>query len=171
MRPFTHRDEETPDRTSDAGPPSTRGRTGLREVRNACDADIAVAGAHDLEFSGHCSPNLHAHVAPAVPNLRHVEYFHDHERIGMSQFDGVLDPRGGRMIPHRRTSDTGSRYVSPMRNGTRSDDVHRTAPPQQAIEEVSPPSVSLALCTSDGSYTVNPFASVPLSSTPTAVPV
>jgi len=26
--------------------------------------------------SGHCAPNLHAHVAAAVPYLRHLEYKH-----------------------------------------------------------------------------------------------
>jgi L-alanine-DL-glutamate epimerase-like enolase superfamily enzyme len=41
----------------------------------------ALAAAHNLQVSGHCAPNLHAHVAAAVPNLRHVEYFHDHQRI------------------------------------------------------------------------------------------
>ena len=41
----------------------------------------SVAAAHNLQISGHCAPNLHAHVAAAVPNLRHVEYFHDHHRI------------------------------------------------------------------------------------------
>jgi hypothetical protein len=31
----------------------------------------------------------------AVPNLRHVEYFHDHQRIEQMLFDGALDPAGG----------------------------------------------------------------------------
>jgi L-alanine-DL-glutamate epimerase-like enolase superfamily enzyme len=59
----------------------------------------ALAAAHNLQVSGHCAPNLHAHVAAAVPNLRHVEYFHDHQRIEQLLFDGVLDPRGGAMRP------------------------------------------------------------------------
>ncbi len=37
----------------------------------------ALAAAHNLQVSGHCAPNLHARVGVAVPNLRHVEYFHD----------------------------------------------------------------------------------------------
>ena len=41
----------------------------------------AVAAAHHLEISGHCAPHLHAHVAAATPNLRHLEWFHDHVRI------------------------------------------------------------------------------------------
>jgi L-alanine-DL-glutamate epimerase-like enolase superfamily enzyme len=59
----------------------------------------ALAAAHNLEVSGHCAPNLHAHVGAAVPNLRHVEYFHDHQRIERMFFDGTLDPSGGAMRP------------------------------------------------------------------------
>jgi L-alanine-DL-glutamate epimerase-like enolase superfamily enzyme len=59
----------------------------------------AVAAARGLQVSGHCAPNLHAHVAAAVPNLRHLEYFHDHVRIESMLFDGALDPRGGALHP------------------------------------------------------------------------
>ena len=59
----------------------------------------ALAAAHNLEVSGHCAPNLHAHVGAAVPNLRHVEYFHDHQRIERLLFDGALDPDGGALTP------------------------------------------------------------------------
>jgi len=59
----------------------------------------ALAAAHHLQVSGHCAPNLHAHVGAAVPNLRHVEYFHDHHRIERLFFDGALDPAGGVMRP------------------------------------------------------------------------
>lgn len=58
-----------------------------------------VAAAHHLQVSGHCAPNLHAHVAAAVPNLRHLEYFHDHARIEDMLFDGALDPAGGVLRP------------------------------------------------------------------------
>jgi len=34
-----------------------------------------------------------------LPNLRHVEYFHDHQRIERMLFDGALDPAGGVMTP------------------------------------------------------------------------
>ena len=61
----------------------------------------ALAEAHHLEISGHCAPNLHAHVAAAVCNLRHVEYFHDHHRIETEMFDGALSPDGGTMVPDR----------------------------------------------------------------------
>jgi L-alanine-DL-glutamate epimerase-like enolase superfamily enzyme len=59
----------------------------------------ALAAAHNLQVSGHCAPNLHARVGAAVPNLRHVEYFHDHQRIEGMLFDGALDPSGGVMTP------------------------------------------------------------------------
>ena len=59
----------------------------------------ALAAAHNLQVSGHCAPNLHARVGAAVPNLRHVEYFHDHQRIERLLFDGALDPDGGTLTP------------------------------------------------------------------------
>jgi L-alanine-DL-glutamate epimerase-like enolase superfamily enzyme len=59
----------------------------------------ALAGAQSMEVSAHCAPNLHAHVAVAVPNARHVEYFWDHERIEGLFFDGALDPKGGVLVP------------------------------------------------------------------------
>jgi L-alanine-DL-glutamate epimerase-like enolase superfamily enzyme len=59
----------------------------------------AVAAAHNLQVSGHCAPNLHAHVAAAVPNLRHLEYFHDHHRIESLFFEGALSPKGGALVP------------------------------------------------------------------------
>ncbi|MGH3579603.1 MAG: enolase C-terminal domain-like protein, partial [Mycobacterium sp.] len=59
----------------------------------------AVAAARNLQVSGHCAPNLHAHVATSVPNLRHLEYFHDHHRIETMLFDGALSPKGGHLMP------------------------------------------------------------------------
>ena len=60
----------------------------------------AIAAAHHLEISGHCAPHLHAHAAVATPNLRHLEWFHDHVRIEQMFFDGALDPTGGTVRPH-----------------------------------------------------------------------
>ena len=60
----------------------------------------AVAAAHHLQVSGHCAPHLHAHVAVATPNLRHLEWFHDHVRIEGMLFEGTLDPTGGTLRPH-----------------------------------------------------------------------
>jgi len=59
----------------------------------------ALAASFGLEISGHCAPHLHAHVAAATLNLRHLEWFHDHVRIESMFFDGVLDPKGGSIAP------------------------------------------------------------------------
>jgi L-alanine-DL-glutamate epimerase-like enolase superfamily enzyme len=59
----------------------------------------AVAAAHNLEVSAHTAQSLHAHPACAVPNLRHVEYFHDHHRVDRILFEGVLEPDGGALRP------------------------------------------------------------------------
>ncbi len=59
----------------------------------------ALAAGHNLQVSAHCAPNQHAHAGVAVPNLRHVEYFHDHQRIEQMLFDGALDPAGGILTP------------------------------------------------------------------------
>jgi L-alanine-DL-glutamate epimerase-like enolase superfamily enzyme len=59
----------------------------------------AVAASFGLEISGHCAPHLHAAAATAVPNLRHLEWFHDHVRIESMFFDGALDPAGGTVRP------------------------------------------------------------------------
>jgi len=59
----------------------------------------AVAAAHNVQVSAHCTPNLHAHIGVGVPNLRHLEYFHDHARIEELLFDGALSPQGGELRP------------------------------------------------------------------------
>jgi L-alanine-DL-glutamate epimerase-like enolase superfamily enzyme len=55
----------------------------------------ALAQAHNLQVSAHCAPSLHACVAAAVPNLRHVEWFADHARLEPLLFDGIPDARDG----------------------------------------------------------------------------
>jgi L-alanine-DL-glutamate epimerase-like enolase superfamily enzyme len=59
----------------------------------------ALAEAHSIDISAHCAPNAHVHVGAAAPNLRHVEYFHDHQRIERMLLDGALDPVGGVLTP------------------------------------------------------------------------
>ncbi|GHE75761.1 mandelate racemase [Amycolatopsis deserti] len=68
---------------------------GYTEWRRAA----AVAAAAGLEVSAHCAPNLSAHVAVATPNVRHLEWFADHDRIESAFLDGALDPAGGRVRP------------------------------------------------------------------------
>jgi L-alanine-DL-glutamate epimerase-like enolase superfamily enzyme len=58
-----------------------------------------LAEAHNLQISGHCAPNAHAHAAIAAPNLRHLEYFHDHVRIEGMLLAGALSPQGGALRP------------------------------------------------------------------------
>ncbi len=71
-----------------------------------------LAAAHNLQVSGHCAPSLHAHVGAAVPNLRHVEYFHDHQRIEGMLFDGVLSPHGGHLTPDAAAPGLGLTFRS-----------------------------------------------------------
>jgi L-alanine-DL-glutamate epimerase-like enolase superfamily enzyme len=59
----------------------------------------AVAGGHQVDVSGHCAPALTAPVASATPNLRHVEYFHDHVRIERTLFCGVPRLESGVLVP------------------------------------------------------------------------
>ncbi|MDC0766412.1 enolase C-terminal domain-like protein [Streptomyces sp. HD] len=61
----------------------------------------ALAQAHGLEVSAHCAPHAHAAVAAAIPNLRHIEWFHDHVRMEDMFFTGALDPKGGTVTPTR----------------------------------------------------------------------
>lgn len=63
----------------------------------------AVAAARGFDVSGHCAPHLHAAFAGVVPNLRHVEYFHDHIRIEERLlFDGATPARDGCLLPADR---------------------------------------------------------------------
>ncbi|MFG2052574.1 enolase C-terminal domain-like protein [Micromonospora sp. NPDC048930] len=55
----------------------------------------AVAAAAGLEVSAHCAPHQHLAVAAATPNLRHLEWFHDHVRIESMLFDGAAPATGG----------------------------------------------------------------------------
>jgi L-alanine-DL-glutamate epimerase-like enolase superfamily enzyme len=55
----------------------------------------AVAAGHHLDVSGHCAPYLTAPVAAVTPNLRHLEWFHDHVRIEQMLFEGTADPVEG----------------------------------------------------------------------------
>ena len=59
----------------------------------------AIAAAHGLQISAHCAPSLHLHIACAVPNVRHLEYFADHVRVDRLLFDGVVDPKDGSLAP------------------------------------------------------------------------
>lgn len=71
------------------------GISGLLRVAALCDA-------RSLDLSAHCAPQVSAHACTAVWHLRHLEYFHDHDRIEHLAFDGCLEPEpGGRLRPDR----------------------------------------------------------------------
>ncbi|HVV51821.1 MAG TPA: enolase C-terminal domain-like protein [Polyangia bacterium] len=59
----------------------------------------ALADAHGLPLSAHCAPALHLHLGCALTRVRHLEYFHDHERIEGMLFDGAVRPRNGALAP------------------------------------------------------------------------
>jgi L-alanine-DL-glutamate epimerase-like enolase superfamily enzyme len=62
----------------------------------------AVAAAHNLDVSAHCAPALHAPIAVAVPNFRHIEWFADHARLEPVLADGVPQVHGGMLRPGGR---------------------------------------------------------------------
>lgn len=64
-------------------------------------AAAAVADAYGLQVSTHTAPQLHAPVAAAIPNLRHVEWFADHVRLERMLFDGVAPPAAGALAPQQ----------------------------------------------------------------------
>jgi hypothetical protein len=75
-------------------------RSYARTVLNTAPAlSPAVAASYGLQVSGHCAPHLHAHAAAAIPNLRDLEWFHDHVRIESLLFDCTLSPAGGAIRP------------------------------------------------------------------------
>ncbi|HEY7487453.1 MAG TPA: enolase C-terminal domain-like protein [Streptosporangiaceae bacterium] len=66
-----------------------------------------LARAHSREVSAHCAPNLHAAVMAAIPNARHIEWFHDHVRIEQMFFEGALSAKGGTVTPRDGVAGNG----------------------------------------------------------------
>lgn len=60
----------------------------------------ALAAARGLPVSAHCAPALHAPVAAAVPELRHVEWFIDHARLEPLLVEGACEVRDGLLPAH-----------------------------------------------------------------------
>jgi L-alanine-DL-glutamate epimerase-like enolase superfamily enzyme len=73
----------------------------------------AVAGSFGCPISAHCAPSLHMHVGCAIPQFRHVEYFHDHVRIEAMLFDGFLPPIDGELRPDRSRPGMGLVFKRP----------------------------------------------------------
>jgi L-alanine-DL-glutamate epimerase-like enolase superfamily enzyme len=59
----------------------------------------ALCDARGLPLSAHCAPALHVHLGCALVRVRHIEYFHDHQRIERMLFDGTTVPRDGLLSP------------------------------------------------------------------------
>jgi L-alanine-DL-glutamate epimerase-like enolase superfamily enzyme len=59
----------------------------------------ALCDGRGLPLSAHCAPALHAHLGCALDRVRHIEYFHDHQRIERMLFDGTTVPRDGLLSP------------------------------------------------------------------------
>jgi len=70
------------------------GVTGFLNVAAQCEA-------RPIPLSAHTAPSVHAHLGCACPEVRHVEYFHDHVRIERMLFDGCLVPSNGELAPDR----------------------------------------------------------------------
>jgi L-alanine-DL-glutamate epimerase-like enolase superfamily enzyme len=75
-------------------PDATRcgGITGLLDA-------AALARAFRIPLSAHTAPALHLHPCCAIPEIRHIEYFHDHARIESMLLDGIAEVREGRLRP------------------------------------------------------------------------
>jgi L-alanine-DL-glutamate epimerase-like enolase superfamily enzyme len=62
----------------------------------------ALCDARSIDLSAHCAPQISAQACTAVWHLRHLEYFHDHNRLEHLVFDGCLEPEpGGLLRPDR----------------------------------------------------------------------
>jgi L-alanine-DL-glutamate epimerase-like enolase superfamily enzyme len=66
-----------------------------------------LAAAFGLDISAHCAPSASVAACCAVPNFRHLEYFHDHARLEPLLFDGVLEPKDGALEPDRSRPGNG----------------------------------------------------------------
>ncbi|MBA3364079.1 MAG: hypothetical protein H0T07_06710 [Actinobacteria bacterium] len=66
-----------------------------------------MAALRGFELSAHTAPSLHLPLGCAVPNLRHLEYFHDHARLERIIFRGVIDPQQGHLSPDPSRPGTG----------------------------------------------------------------
>lgn len=68
------------------------GITGFLRVGALCEA-------HELCLSAHTAPSLHLHPCCTLPNLKPLEYFHDHVRIEQMFFEGAVKPVKGALRP------------------------------------------------------------------------
>lgn len=67
----------------------------------------ALCEANNLPLSSHTAPSVSVHVCCAAQPARHLEYFHDHERIEEMIFDGARKPQDGFLAPDRSRAGLG----------------------------------------------------------------
>lgn len=68
------------------------GYTGFLQAATLCEA-------MNVPISAHCAPAIHAPVCAAVPQLLHLEYFHDHVRLESMLYDRGTALRDGALWP------------------------------------------------------------------------
>jgi L-alanine-DL-glutamate epimerase-like enolase superfamily enzyme len=59
----------------------------------------ALVRAHEMPLSSHCAPALHVALGCALPAVRHLEWFFDHQRIERMLFEGAAEPEHGLLRP------------------------------------------------------------------------
>jgi len=70
------------------------GITGLIQAMSLCKA-------FSIPFSAHTAPTVHTNVCcSTLADVRHIEYFHDHERIEHMLFEGASTPVKGELFPN-----------------------------------------------------------------------
>ena len=67
-------------------------------ITGFCDVH-ALLRAHEMPMSSHCAPSLHVALGCALPAVRHLEWFFDHQRIERMLFDGAPQPDRGLLRP------------------------------------------------------------------------
>lgn len=61
----------------------------------------SVSEAHSVPLSAHTAPTIHSNICCSVQTcVRHIEYFHDHERVEHLLFDGAARPSNGDLYPN-----------------------------------------------------------------------
>ncbi|SDS48722.1 L-alanine-DL-glutamate epimerase [Halopseudomonas xinjiangensis] len=68
------------------------GYTGFLQAATLCEAA-------NVPISAHCAPAVHAPICTAVPQLLHLEHFHDHVRLESMLFDSGTVLRRGELWP------------------------------------------------------------------------
>lgn len=82
------------------------GITGFLKAAALCEA------AH-VPLSAHTAPSIHVHPCAALPDIRPLEYFHDHVRIEHMFFDGAATAEAGVLRPDRSRPGLGLELKRP----------------------------------------------------------